>query len=76
MRFLVTSLAFVVLLLATAVAAFFAVIFLAGPHGGVLPPSLHTATLALAWLFVIVIPLAGARWVWRRYARSRALTGG
>lgn len=72
MRFLVTLLAFVVLLLSTAVAAFVAVIFLAGPHGGVLPRSLHTATLGLGWFCVLVVPLMGARWVWRRYSRVTA----
>ena len=72
MRFLITLMTFLVLLLSTAVAAFFAVIFLAGPHGGVLPRSLHTATLALGWFGVIVVPLVGARWVWRRYSRVTA----
>ena len=71
MRFLVTSLAFVASLIPTAVAAFFAVIFLAGPHGGVLPPSLHTATLLLGWLCVLVVPLLVARWAWRRQLRTR-----
>jgi len=70
MRFLVTLLAFVAALVPTAVAAFFAVIFLAGPHGGVLPASLHTATLLLGWLCVLVIPLLVARWAWRRQSRT------
>lgn len=70
MRFLVTLLAFVVSLVPTAVVAFFAVIFLAGPHGGALPASLHTATLLLAWLCVLAIPLLVARWVWRRQSRN------
>jgi fructose-specific phosphotransferase system IIC component len=71
MRFLVALLAFLVSLVPTAAAAFFAVMFLAGPHGGVLPAPLHTATLALGWLLVLVIPALVARWAWRRYARSR-----
>jgi hypothetical protein len=70
MRVLITLLAFVGSLVATAVAAFFAVIFLAGPHGGVLPASLHTATLLLSWICVLVIPLLVARWAWRRHSRS------
>ena len=69
MPLLVALIAFFVLLVSTAVTVFFAVIFLAGPHGGVLPRSLHTATLALGWFCVIVIPLVGARWVWRRCSR-------
>jgi hypothetical protein len=69
MRILVTLLAFLALLLSTAATAFFAVLILAGPHGGVLPRALHPATLALGWLCVLVVPLVGARWVWRRYAR-------
>ena len=64
--------AFLVLLVSTAAAAVYAVLVLAGPHGGVLPPALHPVTLALAWCCVFVIPLAGARWVWRRYSRLTA----
>jgi hypothetical protein len=71
MRFLVTLLAFIVALVPTAVVAFFAVIFLAGPHGGVLPASLHTATLLLGWFCVLVVPLLVARWAWRRHSRIR-----
>ena len=72
MRLLLTLLAFIVSLVPTAVAAFFAVIFLAGPHGGVLPASLHTATLLLAWLCVLVIPLLIACWAWRRQSRTNS----
>ena len=71
MRLLVTLLAFIASLVPTAVAAFFAVIFLAGPHGGVLPASLHTATLLLGWLCVLIVPLLVARWAWRRHLRIR-----
>jgi|LNFM01.2.fsa_nt_gb hypothetical protein len=70
MRLLVTLLAFAAALGSTAVLAFFAVIFLSGPHGGVLPPAFHGATLALAWLCVLVVPLFVARRVWRRYSRG------
>lgn len=71
MRFLGAFLAFAVALTVTAAMVFFGVLVLAGPHGGVLPPSLHTATLALAWLVVVVVPILIARSVWRRLARPR-----
>ena len=68
MRVLGALLAFVVALTVTAPTVFFAVLFLAGPHGGVLPRSLHAATLALAWLVVIVVPILVGRWAWHRLA--------
>ena len=70
MRVLITSLAFLGSLGLTAAVAFLAVIVLAGPHGGLLPASLHGATLALGWLCVLAVPVLVARWAWRR--RSRA----
>jgi hypothetical protein len=70
MRVFVVLLAFVVSLVLTAASVFFAVIFLAGPHGGVLPASLHTATLALGWVLVLAIPVLVARWTWRRKSRT------
>lgn len=60
---------FVLVLAATAALAFFAVLLLAGPHGGVLPSSLHAATLALAWVVVLVVPVLASR----RGARPRAV---
>lgn len=70
MRVFLTLLAFAASLIFTAVAVFFAVIFLAGPHGGALPASLHTATLAIGWLVVLAVPVFVARWAWRRQSRS------
>lgn len=66
MRLTMTALAFLVSLALVAVGAFFAVMLLAGPHGGMLPSSLHSATLLLALACVLVVPLLFARWVWRR----------
>jgi hypothetical protein len=66
MRILVVTLAFLASLALTAMAVFFSVLVLAGPHGGVLPTSLHTSTLALGWLLVIFVPALVAHWVWRR----------
>ena len=70
MRALVAFLAFVVSLLVTAPVVFFAVIFLAGPHGGALPTWLHPVVVILGLLCVVGIPIACARWVWRRFARQ------
>lgn len=70
MRFFLTLLAFAASLIFTAVAVFFAVIFLAGPHGGALPASLHTTTLAVGWLVVLAVPVLVARWAWRRQSHS------
>lgn len=62
----VALLAFAASFAATAVAAFFAVLLLAGPHGGLLPRSLHGATLAIGWLVVLALPTWVAIWTWRR----------
>ena len=66
MRVLGTCVAFLIALAATAAVAFFAVLLLAGPHGGVLPSPLHTATLVLGWLVVVIVPILASRWAWRR----------
>ena len=71
MRVLITCVAVLIALALTAAGAFFAVLLLAGPHGGVLPSSLHTATLVLGWLVVAVVPILAGRWVWRRLAPQR-----
>lgn len=68
-RLFLTLLAYVLTLAAVTLAAFFAVIVLAGPHGGLLPRSAETPVLALAWLAVIVVPVLVARLAWRRAAR-------
>ena len=67
MRLLITLLVFVGTLLPTAFGAFFAVMLLVGPHGGILPSSLESATLALGWLCTLIVPLLIARRTWRRY---------
>jgi hypothetical protein len=71
MRVLGTIVAFVLALVVTASVVIFAVLSLAGPHGGVLPQSLHTAAFVLGWLIVVVVPVLAARSAWRRLARSR-----
>lgn len=54
---------------AVAAIAFFAVLALAGPHGGLLPRAAHTPMLALGWAAVIVVPLLAARRAWRECSR-------
>jgi len=68
MRFVATVFAGLAALAITAAASFFAVMTLAGPHGGLLPQSMHTAVLLLAWAMILVVPIVAARWVWRRFA--------
>jgi hypothetical protein len=69
MRFLAAALAFFATLAVTALVAFSSVMFLAGPHGGVLPSSFQTAALVVGWLLVAIVPIAVARWVWHRLDR-------
>lgn len=71
MRILITTLAVVAAAMITVPVVFFAVLFLAGPHGGVLPPSLHGYTLVLGWIAVIAAPVLAGRWAWRRFAGRR-----
>lgn len=72
MHFLGTFVVFLITLAATAAAAFFVVLVLAGPHGGVLPSSLHTATLVLGWVVVAIVPILAGRWAWRRLGPPRS----
>lgn len=65
-RFVLTGLAYFAALALTGCLAFVGVLWLAGPHGGVLPQSLHTATLIVGWVFVLVVPVLVARWLWHR----------
>jgi hypothetical protein len=70
LRIVVTLLAFAGSFAAAAVVAFFAVLTLAGPHGGLLPRTLHGATLAIGWLIVLALPTWVATWTWRRVGRA------
>jgi hypothetical protein len=71
MRVFGTIATYLVALAVTAAVTLFAVLFLAGPHGGALPSSLHSATLVVGWLVVIIVPILAGRWAWRRFAPSR-----
>ncbi|MDP3857026.1 MAG: hypothetical protein Q8Q73_04595 [Stagnimonas sp.] len=57
---------YLVSLALVAVAAFFVVIVLAGPHSDLLPGWLSAVVLALGWLAVFVLPALLARLAWRR----------
>jgi hypothetical protein len=46
--------------------SFVVVIFLAGPHSGLLPKWAEVVVFCLGWANVIVVPVLAARWVWRR----------
>ena len=65
-RALFTLIAFFVAFIVTGVVTFFAVIFLAGPHGGVLPEWAGPIIFVLAWSAVIILPVVSARKVWLR----------
>lgn len=66
MRLFLTVLVYLMALIVVAVASFYLVIILAGPHGGLLPSSFETVVLVLGWLLVLVVPILPARWVRRR----------
>ena len=68
MRVLLTVAAYLAALAIVSVAAFFAVLLLAGPHGGLLPPAFENVVLIAGWLAVIAIPLWVAWRVWHRRA--------
>ena len=65
-RIVFTALAYVASLALVAAVTFFAVIFLAGPHAGLLLGWLEVVVILLGWVAVLVLPVLSARWVWRR----------
>jgi hypothetical protein len=73
MRLLLTLAAYFGSLAVVAVAAFFAVMLLAGPHAGLLPQALEVTVILLGWLCILVLPAWVARVVWRR-ARGTDVT--
>ena len=66
MRLLITAIAYLVSLVVVAAIAFFAVLFLAGPHGGVRPGYLEPVVLLLGWLAVLGLPAFAAFRVWKK----------
>ena len=71
LRIILSLIAYLVALATVAVIAFFAVIFLAGPHAGLLPGWLEAVVLGLGWLAVLLLPVLAALAVWRRLGRRR-----
>ena len=70
MRILLVIVTYLGTLVLVSVVAFFAVILLAGPHGGVLPRAYGNLVLIVGWFAVITVPLWAAWAVWRRYEPS------
>jgi hypothetical protein len=66
MRYAVTALAYIVAFALVTAVASIALLYLVGPHGGVLPQSFYIPLLSLGWMAVIVLPVLFARWMWRR----------
>lgn len=69
-RALLVSVAYLAALAVVGLLAFFGVLVLAGPHGGLLPPRWSGLALGLAWTLVAIVPLLAARWTWRQLARG------
>jgi hypothetical protein len=65
-RVLLTLVAYVTSLILIAGVSFVVVIFLAGPHAGLLPHWLEVVVLILGWLAILVVPVLAAAKVWRR----------
>ena len=66
MRIVLTLLVYVVALAFIGAICFVVVMFLAGPHAGLLPAPMESAVLILGWILVLVFPVLVARRVWRR----------
>jgi hypothetical protein len=65
-RVLLTLVAYVTSLILIAGVSFVVVIFLAGPHAGLLPHGLEVVVLCLGWLAILVVPVLAAAKVWHR----------
>lgn len=66
-RWLLTILAYLGLLPLVGVMAFVYALVLAETHSGLLPDSLRPIAFIFAWVAVLVLPVMGARAVWRRF---------
>jgi hypothetical protein len=66
MRIVATAVAYLISFALVAVAAFFTVFVLAGPHSGFLPGWLGVVLFGLGWLVVLLLPVLMAYKVWRR----------
>jgi hypothetical protein len=66
MRVLWTIVAYVLSLCIVAPVVFLILLFLAGPHVGLLPEFLEAIILVAGWLSVLLLPIWVARKTWRR----------
>jgi len=69
---LLSLVVFLICGLAVATASFFAVIFLAGPHGGVLPEWTQGIVLLIAWVITIGVPVFCAVKTYRKFTNHYA----
>lgn len=76
MRILSTLFAYLIALAVVAAVAFFVVMFLAGPHSGLLPAWLESVVLIQGWLAVVVLPVLAARWAWKRASPEASRVAG
>lgn len=65
-KVIITLATYLAALVVVAIVAFFVVIFLAGPHAGLLPHALELVVLILGWLSILVLPVWVAWVVWRK----------
>lgn len=72
MRIAWTILAYLAALAVTLPVVAFGVLFLAGPHAGLLPAPLDSAVLISGGLAVLALPVLAARWAWMRSATRDA----
>jgi hypothetical protein len=68
MRVFWTIAAYVLSLCIVTPVAFLIVLFLAGPHAGLLPGFLEAVILVAGWVSVLLLPIWVARRIWRRNA--------
>ena len=65
-RFVLVAATYIAALALVVPVAFFVVIFLAGPHSGLLPQALESAVAIIGWLAVLILPALAARMVWKK----------
>jgi hypothetical protein len=70
-RLLYTAIAYLGSLIVVTAIAFLGVLFLAGPHGGMLPSSMEPVVLGIGWLTVLGMPSYIGYRVWRKLGQRR-----
>lgn len=64
-RIFLTLFVYLISLALFAITSFLIVIFLAGPHAGLLPGWIEVIVICLGWLAVLILPIVTARKVWK-----------